>query len=147
MSDLDATVTWAEDSGVADPAKVGITGFCWGGRIVWLYAAHKMDLKAGVAWYGRLTGDKTPNQPAHPVDLASRIKAPVLGLYGGADTGIPVSTIEEMKNALGMGTASSFHLPGRSACLLCRLPALLPRDRGKGRMATAQAWFHQHGLA
>src|SRR4029450_13166740 len=69
-------------SGVADPAKLAITGFCWGGRIVWLYAAHSRTLKAGVAWYGRLVGDKTTNQPAHPIDLAQRIKAPVLGLYG-----------------------------------------------------------------
>jgi carboxymethylenebutenolidase len=110
MSDLDATVAWASASGVADPAKLAITGFCWGGRIVWLYAAHNPALKAGVAWYGRLVGDKTANQPAHPVDLAQRIKAPILGLYGGADAGIPVPTTEQMMAALGAGTPSMIHV-------------------------------------
>jgi carboxymethylenebutenolidase len=110
MSDLDATVAWAIASGVADPSKLAITGFCWGGRIVWLYAAHNLALKAGVAWYGRLVGDKTANQPAHPVDLAQRIKAPILGLYGGADAGIPVPTTEQMMAALGAGTPSMFHV-------------------------------------
>jgi carboxymethylenebutenolidase len=110
MSDLDATVDWAAKTGIADAAKVGITGFCWGGRIVWLYAAHHPRLKAGVAWYGRLVGDKAANNPAHPIDLAQKIKAPILGLYGGADAGIPVSTIDEMKAALGPGTASSFQV-------------------------------------
>jgi carboxymethylenebutenolidase len=86
MSDLDAVRAWAVKSGWADDGKVGITGFCWGGRIVWLYAAHSPSLKAGVAWYGRLVGDKSENTPAHPVDLATRIKAPVLGLYGGPNS-------------------------------------------------------------
>jgi carboxymethylenebutenolidase len=110
MSDLDATIAWAAKSDIANAGKVGITGFCWGGRIVWLYAAHNPDLKAGVAWYGRLVGDKTANQPAHPVDLAARIKAPVLGLYGGADAGIPVATTEQMKSALGPASKSTFHI-------------------------------------
>jgi len=69
MSDLDAVRAWAVKSGWADDGKVGITGFCWGGRIVWLYAAHSSSLKAGVAWYGRLVGDKSENTPAHPVNL------------------------------------------------------------------------------
>ena len=110
MSDLDATVDWAAKSGAADPAKLAITGFCWGGRIVWLYAAHNPNLKAGVAWYGRLVGDKTANAPAHPVDLAQKIKAPILGLYGGQDAGIPVATTEQMKQALGPGTSSTFQV-------------------------------------
>jgi carboxymethylenebutenolidase len=96
MSDLDATVDWAAKSGAADPAKLAITGFCWGGRIVWLLRRHNPNLKAGVAWYGRLVGDKTANAPAHPVDLAQKIKAPILGLYGGQDAGIPVATTEQM---------------------------------------------------
>jgi carboxymethylenebutenolidase len=99
MADLDATVAWAKKS-KGDTAKLGITGFCWGGRIVWLYAAHNKDLKAGVAWYGRLEGKATDLQPKYPLDLVSELKAPVLGLYGAADTGIPVESVEKMKKAL-----------------------------------------------
>src|SRR5947209_15989891 len=73
MSDLDATVAWAKKSGQGDTAKLGITGFCWGGRIVWLYAAHSKELKAGVAWYGRLVGNATEIQPKHPIDVAKEI--------------------------------------------------------------------------
>jgi carboxymethylenebutenolidase len=100
LSDLDATVAWAEKSGHGNAAKLGITGFCWGGRIVWLYAAHNPKLKAGVAWYGRLVGAKDELHPQQPVDMAASLKAPVLGLYGGADTGIPLDTIEQMRKAL-----------------------------------------------
>ena len=99
MSDLDAAVAWAKGTGRADASKLAITGFCWGGRITWLYAAHNPEVKAGVAWYGRLVGDKTATTPSHPVDVASELKAPVLGLYGAADTGIPVATIDQMKAA------------------------------------------------
>ena len=100
MSDLDATVAWAKKSGKGDTAKLGVTGFCWGGRIVWLYAAHNPDLKAGVAWYGRLVGAPDPLRPKNPIDLVGSLHAPVLGLYGGADEGIPVSTVEQMRKAL-----------------------------------------------
>ena len=100
LSDLDATAEWAKKSGDGDVSKLGITGFCWGGRIVWLYAAHNPQLKAGVAWYGRLVGDKDELHPQHPVDTAGSLKAPVLGLYGGADQGIPVETVEKMRAAL-----------------------------------------------
>jgi carboxymethylenebutenolidase len=100
MSDLDAAVAWAKKSGHGDTSKLGITGFCWGGRIVWLYAAHNKDLKAGVAWYGRLEGKANDLQPAHPLDLVAKLHAPVLGLYGGADKGIPVESVEKMKKAL-----------------------------------------------
>jgi carboxymethylenebutenolidase len=100
MSDLDATVAWAKESGKGDVNKLAITGFCWGGRIVWLYAAHSDQLKAGVAWYGRLVGQADELHPKHPVDLAKSIKAPVLGLYGGADTGIPLESVEKMRAAL-----------------------------------------------
>jgi carboxymethylenebutenolidase len=99
MSDLDATADWAFKHG-GDVTRLGITGFCWGGRIVWLYAAHSDRLKAGVAWYGRLVGEATPLTPRHPLDIATQIKAPVLGLYGGADQGIPVETVDQMKAAL-----------------------------------------------
>jgi len=99
MSDLDATVAWAGTTG-GDVAKLGITGFCWGGRIVWLYAAHSPKLKAGVAWYGRLIGPTTELQPKNPIDVVRDLKAPVLGLYGGADQGIPPESIEQMRAAL-----------------------------------------------
>jgi carboxymethylenebutenolidase len=100
MTDLDAAVAFAKKSGKADTAKLAITGFCWGGRIVWLYSAHNPNLKAGVAWYGRLVGMADDLHPKHPVELAGSLKAPVLGLYGGADDGIPVSTVEQMRKAL-----------------------------------------------
>ena len=100
MSDLDAAVEWAKKSGKGDTAKLAITGFCWGGRIVWLYSAHNKDLKAGIAWYGRLVGDKDELHPKYPVDLVLSLHAPVLGLYGGADNGIPLKTIETMRAAL-----------------------------------------------
>jgi carboxymethylenebutenolidase len=99
MSDLDAAVAFAKASGKADTTKLAITGFCWGGRITWLYAAHNPGVKAGVAWYGRLVGDASAMTPKHPVDIAADLKAPVLGLYGGADGGIPVDTVEKMKAA------------------------------------------------
>jgi carboxymethylenebutenolidase len=100
MSDLDATAAWAKKSGKGDTSKLAVTGFCWGGRIVWLYAAHNPDLKAGVAWYGRLVGMADELHPKHPLDLAADLKAPVLGLYGGADMGIPNDTVEKMQKAL-----------------------------------------------
>ena len=100
MSDLDATVAWVKKSGKGDTSKLGITGFCWGGRIVWLYSAHNKNLKAGVAWYGRLVGDKDPLHPKHPTELVESLNAPVLGLYGGADMGIPNDTVNAMNAAL-----------------------------------------------
>jgi len=111
MGDLDASAAWAAKNG-GDGAKLGITGFCWGGRITWLYAARNPQLKAAVAWYGRLVGDATPLTPSNPIDVAAQIRVPVLGLYGGADTGIPVETIDRMKLALaanpGRGARSQF---------------------------------------
>jgi len=99
MADLDATASFAA-SERADSAKLAITGFCWGGRIVWLYAAHNPSLKAGAAWYGRLVGESNALRPKHPIDVAADLKAPVLGLYGGKDQGIPLDTVERMNAAL-----------------------------------------------
>ena len=99
MADLDAAAAWAKkNNGNTD--KLAVTGFCWGGRIVWLYAAHNPKLKAGVAWYGRLVGAPNELQPKHPIDMVKDLKAPVLGLYGGADSGIPNNTVEQMQQAL-----------------------------------------------
>lgn len=106
IADLDACVAWAGASG-GDVARLGITGFCWGGRITWLYAAHSPALKAGVAWYGRLVGPPNALQPAHPVDVAARLRAPVLGLYGGGDAGIPLDTVATMKQALSAGPSAA----------------------------------------
>ena len=100
LADLDATVAWAAKSAQGNIQKLGITGFCWGGRITWLYAAHNYNVKAGVAWYGRLIGESTPLTPKHPIDIASNLHAPVLGLYGGKDTGIALDTVEQMRDRL-----------------------------------------------
>ena len=106
MGDLDAAVKWAGANG-GNTAKVGITGFCWGGRVTWLYAAHNPAVKAGVAWYGRLVGAASPLTPKHPVDIAASLSGPVLGLYGAADAGIPLDTVDKMKAALAGGNAAS----------------------------------------
>jgi carboxymethylenebutenolidase len=106
MADLDGMVAWARaNGGHAD--KVAITGFCWGGRITWLYSAHSKNVKAGVAWYGRLVGQASDLNPKHPVDVVGSLSGPVLGLYGGADTGIPLDTVDRMKAALKTGSPAA----------------------------------------
>jgi carboxymethylenebutenolidase len=152
MADLDATVAWAAKNG-GDTAKLGITGFCWGGRIVWLYAAHSAQLKAGVAWYGRIDGAKNDLQPTYPIDVARELKAPVLGLYGGKDDGIPLDLVEKMRTALkavGAGAASQseivvypdaphgFHADYR--------PSYREADAQDGERRLF-AWFAKHGVA
>ena len=106
LSDLDACVAWAAGKG-ADTRRLAVTGFCWGGRITWLYAAHNPGVRAGVAWYGRLVGAVNDITPRHPTDLAGQLKAPVLGLYGGLDAGIPLETVEAMEKALKQGGAAA----------------------------------------
>lgn len=151
MADLDATVAWAKAEG-ADTGKLGITGFCWGGRITWLYTAHNPAVKAGVAWYGRLVGAPSALQPVHPVDVAGKLAGPVLGLYGGQDTGIPLDTVDKMKAALAAGGAAAkksefviypeaphaFHADYRPSY------RKEPADDGWKR---AVAWFKAHGVA
>jgi len=100
MSDLDAAAAWAVHESNGDPTRLLITGFCWGGRIAWLYAAHNPALKAAGAWYGRLEGDRTQLTPQHPIDVAGALQAPVLGLYGGQDNGIPLDSVERMRASL-----------------------------------------------
>ncbi|MDP1900704.1 MAG: dienelactone hydrolase family protein [Rubrivivax sp.] len=106
MGDLDASLAWAKGQG-ADAGRAGVTGFCWGGRITWLYAAHHPAVKAGVAWYGRLLGATSVLNPKHPLDVAGALNGPVLGLYGGQDTGIPLDGVEKMKSALAAGNAAA----------------------------------------
>ncbi len=148
-SDLDATAAWAKSTGKADTSKLGITGFCWGGRQVWLYAAHNPDVKAGVSWYGVLQRPKTAMTPDNPIDLVNRINAPVLGLYGGADPGIPIAQIDALRAALKAAgkpseiivypdTPHGFNADYR--------PSYRPQQAKDGwkRML---AWFKQHGVA
>jgi carboxymethylenebutenolidase len=106
MTDLDAVVAWAGVNG-GDTNKLAVTGFCWGGRITWMYAAHNPKVKAGVAWYGKLVGAPSDLSPKNPVDVVASLSGPVLGLYGSADTGIPVDTIDKMKVALASGSAAA----------------------------------------
>lgn len=108
-ADLDAALAWAGANG-GDLERVAVMGFCWGGRQTWLYTAHNPKVRAGVAWYGRLTGEKNALTPRHPVDVAAHLHAPVLGLYGGQDTGIPLEHVEQMKAALSTAAAQG-HTP------------------------------------
>ncbi len=106
MGDLDATVAWAKANG-GDTSKLAITGFCWGGRITWLYNAHNPGVKAGVAWYGRLVGAPSALGPKNPIDQAGNLNGPVLGLYGGNDPGIPLDSVDKMKAALAAGSGAA----------------------------------------
>lgn len=99
LADLDHTAHWAARHG-GDSRRLGVTGFCWGGRIAWLYAAHNPQLKAAVAWYGKLAGPKTLLIPRYPVDVAAALAAPVLGLYGGQDNSISLEDIDAMRQAV-----------------------------------------------
>lgn len=148
MTDLDAVVAWAGAHG-GDTRRLGITGFCWGGRVTWLYSAHNPAVKAGVAWYGRLVGDKTANTPRHPVDIADALKAPVLGLYGGKDAGIPLASVEQMKAALAdAGGKSAFVVYPDSghAFHADYRPSYVEADAKDG-WKRCLAWFRQHGVA
>jgi carboxymethylenebutenolidase len=106
MADLDGCVAWAGANG-GDTGRLAVTGFCWGGRITWLYCAHNAGVRAGVAWYGKLVGDVNALQTSHPVNAAATLKAPVLGLYGEKDSSIPLDTVEKMKVALASGSAAA----------------------------------------
>ncbi len=106
MSDIDSTLRWAGGTGKANITKIGVTGFCWGGREVWLYSAHNPKVNAGVAWYGPLAGTTNELKPTHPVDIAGTLTVPVLGLYGGADTGITADTVDQMRHNLRAGQGS-----------------------------------------
>jgi len=150
MADLDGALKWAAANG-GDAGRAGITGFCWGGRITWLYAAQG-PVKAGVAWYGRLVGAPGELTPKHPVDLAATLKAPVLGLYGAADTGIPLDTVDKMKAALSTGTpaakASQFVVyPDAPHAFHADYRASYRQGPAEDGWKRALEWFKANGVA
>jgi len=150
MADLDGAVKWAGGHG-GNLDKVAVTGFCWGGRITWLYAAHG-PVKAAVAWYGRLVGAASELTPRHPVDLAAKLNGPVLGLYGAADGGIPLDTIDKMKAALALGNdaarASQFVVyPDTPHAFHADYRPSYRKGPAEDGWARALAWFKTHGVA
>jgi carboxymethylenebutenolidase len=148
MGDLDACVEWARHNG-GNVDKLGITGFCWGGRITWMYCAHNPKVKAGVAWYGRLVGESSPNTPKHPIDIAASLKVPVLGLYGAKDQGIPVDTIDRMKEELAKGkTGSTFVVyPDAGHAFNADYRPSYVEAAAKDGWKRALDWFKSHGVA
>jgi carboxymethylenebutenolidase len=150
INDLDACVAWAASVG-ADTKRLAINGFCWGGRIAWLYCAHNPAVKAGVAWYGRLVGAASAMTPKHPADLVGELKAPVLGLYGGLDTGIPLETVANMEKLLQEGSlaakASEIHVYDNAphAFHADYRPSYRKEEAEDGWRRTL-AWFRKNGV-
>jgi len=151
MSDLDAAVVFAESTGRADTARLGITGFCWGGRITWTYCVHNPRVKAGVAWYGRLVAPaKAPLQPAYPVELAPHLKVPVLGLYGGEDASIPVANVEQMRAVLkgaGNTTSEIVVYDGAPHAFYADYRPNYRKEAAEDGWKRMQAWFTKYGVA
>lgn len=148
LSDLDATVDWGVKSAKGNADKLAITGFCWGGRITWLYSAHNPQVKAGVAWYGRLVGNATELQPKHPVDIAAELKVPVLGLYGGQDTGIPVDTVEQIREQLKSSSSKSEIIvyPDAPHAFFADYRPSYREKEAKDGWQRLQKWFKQYGV-
>ena len=149
LADLDAAVKWAKTSGHGDTNKLAITGFCWGGRIVWLYAAHNPALKAGVAWYGRLDSPKDELHPANPVDVVGELKAPVLGVYGGADQGIPnelVATMQEKLKAAGKPSEIVLY-PDTPHGFYADYRPSYRKEQAKDGWKKLLDWFKKHGAS
>lgn len=147
LADLDACAAWAAKNG-GDPARLGITGFCWGGRITWLYAAHNPNVKAGVAWYGRIDGEVNERTPQWPLDIAGKIEGAVLGLYGGKDQGIPLDDVEAMKAALAKaGGRSQIHVyPEAGHAFHADYRPTYRKEAAEDGWQRMQAWFREHGL-
>ncbi|BCB26781.1 carboxymethylenebutenolidase [Sulfurimicrobium lacus] len=147
MSDLDACEAWAKDHG-GDMHRLAITGFCWGGRITWLYAAHNPNLKAAVAWYGRLGGVVSELTPRQPLDLAAQLKAPVLGLYGGQDQGIPLDDVEAMRAAIRKaGGKSEIHVyPDAPHAFNADYRPSYRKDAAEDGWKRMQAWLKKNGM-
>jgi carboxymethylenebutenolidase len=148
MADLDACVAWAKENG-GNVSKLGITGFCWGGRITWMYSAYNPAVKAGVAWYGRLVGEKTDLTPKYPVDIAAALKTPILGLYGAKDGGIPQESIDKMKEALATGTSKSEFMvyPNSGHAFNADYRASYVEADAKDGWNRCLTWFKTHGVA
>jgi carboxymethylenebutenolidase len=151
MSDLDAAVVYAESTGRADTSRLGITGFCWGGRIVWTYCVHNPKVKAGVAWYGRLVAPaRAPLQPAYPAELAPHLKVPVLGLYGGADASIPVEHVEQMRSALkaaGNAVSEIVVYDGAPHAFYADYRPNYRKEAAEDGWKRMQGWFRKYGVA
>jgi carboxymethylenebutenolidase len=145
LSDLDSTVAWAKSQG-GDTGRLGIVGFCRGGRTVWEYAAHSGALKAGVAFYGSLVDPANPAWPKSPLQLVPEMKAPVLGLYGEADAGIPVAQIEQMKAALAAaGKTAEFKIyPGAPHGFHADYRASYRKEAAEDAWNQMQAWFRKN---
>lgn len=147
LADLDHVANWAGRNG-GDAHRLMVTGFCWGGRIAWLYAAHNPQLKAAVAWYGKLVGDKTLNSPMHPVDVATELTAPVLGLYGAQDTGIPLESVETMRQALRAANADKTEMivyPDAGHAFNADYRPSYHEASAKDGWQRMLAWFAQYG--
>ncbi len=149
MSDLDAAYAYATGTGKGDPKKLAATGFCGGGRYTWLYAAHNARMKAGVAWYGPVVGTATPERPKNAIDLVKDLKAPVLGLYGDADAGIPNDTIAKMREALAAaGKKSEIILyPDMPHAFHADYRPTYRAQAAEAGWAQMLAWFYRHGVA
>ena len=149
LSDLDATVAWAKGASKGDTARLGITGYCWGGRVVWLYSAHNPDLKAGVAWYGRVVGQPDALHPKNPIDLVQDLKAPVLGLYGGADQGIPVASLDKMRAALKEAgkPGEIIVYPETPHAFFADYRPSYRKEQAADGWKRLLDWFKQHGVA
>jgi carboxymethylenebutenolidase len=145
LSDLDSTVAWAKSQG-GDSGRLGIVGFCRGGRTVWEYSAHNSGLKAGVAFYGPPVDPPNPLRPKSPTQLAPEMKAPVLGLYGAADTGIPVAQVEALKAALAAAhkTAEFKIYPGAPHGFHADYRASYRKEAAEDGWSQMQAWFRKY---
>jgi carboxymethylenebutenolidase len=147
LTDLDSTAKWAAANG-GDPAKVGVTGFCWGGRMTWLYTAHNANVKAGVAWYGRLVRPEGNTQPKHPTEVAAQLKGRVLGLYGELDKGIPLTQVEAMREAIKVAGDKSEIIvyPGADHGFLADYRPTYNEAAAKDGWGKCLAWFKSHGV-